>query len=193
MMLRTGTIHTLVFLLGLVAVMAAATGRSQAQTETMTSPTIAVIDMQAVRRQSQAVQSIEQQIKNRKSTYQKELSQEEKKIREENQSLSKQRTLLSQEAFENKRKELRKKLGSLKRDIQTQKKNLDKSYSQAMRKVQKKLIEIIENIAKERNLDMIVNKAAIALVRPEMEVTGTVLKRLNEQLSSVDVPNAEQQ
>jgi Skp family chaperone for outer membrane proteins len=165
---------------------------AQAQTDTMESPTIAVIDMQKIRRESEAVKSIEQQIQEQKSAYQKELSEKEKEIREENQSLSKQRTLLAKDAFEKKRQNLRKKLGNFRRDIQTRRKALDQNYSEAMRRVQKKLIEVVRQVASERNLDVVLNKGTVVLVRPDMEITEIALQRLNDQLTSVDVPNIQE-
>ena len=164
----------------------------RAQTQTMESPTIAVIDMQEIRRKSKAVQSIERQIKQQKSDYQKKISEKEKQIRKEDKSLSQQRTLLSDQAFKKKRNKLRQKLSQFRQDIKVQRKALDKSYSQAMRKVQRKLIEIVQKVAADRNLDMVLNKAAVVLVRPEMEITDPALKRLNAQLASVDVPAVEQ-
>jgi Skp family chaperone for outer membrane proteins len=151
-----------------------------------------VIDMQKIRRESEAVKSIEQQIQEQKSAYQKDLSEKEKEIREENQSLSKQRTLLAEDVFEKKRQNLRKKLGNFRRDIQTRRKALDQNYSEAMRRVQKKLIEVVRQVASERNLDVVLNKGTVVLVRPDMEITEIALQRLNDQLTSVDVPNIQE-
>lgn len=165
---------------------------ARAQTETMSDPTIAVIDMRRIRQQSDAVKSIEQQIQKRKSRYQEKLSEKEKALREEDKSLAKQRTLLSEEAFKKKRQQLKQKLGAFRRQIKTRRKALDQAYSEAMRKVQKKLIEIVQTVAKERELDVVLNKGAVVLVRPDMEITEVALERLNSQLGSVDVPDLNQ-
>lgn len=164
----------------------------RAQTETMTDPTIAVIDMRRIRQESDAVKSIEQQIQKRKSRYQDKLSEKEKKLREQDQSLAKQRSLLSEKAFKEKRQKLKQELGAFQRQVKTRRKALDQAYSKAMRKVQTKLIEIVQSVAKERQLDVVLNKGAVVLVRPEMEITEVALERLNSQLSSVDVPELSQ-
>lgn len=163
-----------------------------AQTETMNQPTIAVIDMQEIRQKSKAVNSIEQQIQKRKQAYQKKLSEQEKSLREEDKSLAKQRSLLSEDAFKKKRQRLKQKLGAFQRKIKTRRKALDRSYSRAMRRVQKKLGQIIEQVAKDRNLDLVINKGAVVIVRPEMEITKVALERLNSELASVDVPEIQQ-
>jgi len=167
-------------------------GPARAQTDAMREPTIAVIDMQQIRQKSKAVKSIEQQIQKRKQAYQEKLTEKEKKLREEDQSLAKQRSLLSEKAFKEKRQKLKQKLGAFKRQIKTRRKALDRSYSKAMRRVQKKLLEIIQQVAKARDLDMVLNKGAVVLVRPELEITDVALERLNSQLASVDVPKIQQ-
>lgn len=182
-------------LLGLAAagvLLLAPAGTPTAQTETMSQATIAVIDMQEIRQKSKAVKSIEQQIQQRKQAYQQKLSEKEKQLREEDQSLAKQRSLLSEDAFKKKRQKLKQKLGAFQRQIKTRRKALDRSYSRAMRRVQKKLGQIIEQIAKDRNLDLVINKGAVVIVRPEMEITDVALERLNAQLASVDVPKIQQ-
>lgn len=190
--IRSLVLAAAIGVLGALAMAVVAPAQVQAQNDAMESPTIAVIDMQKIRRESEAVKSIEQQIQEQKSAYQKELSEKEKEIREENQSLSKQRTLLAEDAFEKKRQNLRKKLGNFRRDIQTRRKALDQNYSEAMRRVQKKLIEVVRQVASERNLDVVLNKGTVVLVRPDMEITEIALQRLNDQLTSVDVPNIQE-
>lgn len=162
---------------------------AQAQNEVMQSPTIAVIDMQKIMRESKAVQSIQRQINQQRSQYQQELSQKEKSLREADQALARQRTILSSEAFKKKRQELQSQVGQLQRDIQERKKSLDQAYNRAMRQVQEKLVEIVQKIASNRNVDLVLSKATLVLVRPEMEITALALERLNNQLASVDVPS----
>lgn len=162
---------------------------ARAQNEVMQAPTIAVIDMQRIMQESKAVQSIQQQINQQRSQYQSELSNKEKELREADEALARQRTILSSEAFKKKRQELEQRIGELQRDIRTRKKELDQNYGEAMEKVQNRLIQIVQEIASDRNVDLVLNKATLVLVRPQMEITDIALKRLNRQLSSVNVPN----
>lgn len=152
------------------------------------SPVIAVIDMQRVMRESKAVQSIQQQIGQQRDAYQEELSKKEQELRQADEELSRQRTILSSDAFTKKRRQLEQQVGELQREIQNRKKLLDRNYSQAMQTVQQKLVEIVQNMATTRDIDMVVNKASVIIVRSELEITGTVIERLNNQLTAVDVP-----
>lgn len=159
----------------------------RAQNEVMQAPTIAVIDMQRIMQESKAVQSIQQQINQQRSQYQEELSQKEKELRKADQALARQRTILSTEAFNKKRQQLQQRIGQLQRNIRTRKKALDRNYSEAMEKVQNRLIQIVQEIASDRKVDLVLNKATLVLVRPQMEITDIALRRLNGQLPSVNV------
>ena len=160
---------------------------ASAQTDTMTSPTIAVLDTQKVMEKSKAVQSIQEQIGQRRSEYQNQLSQKEQQLREENKKLEQQRSVLSAEAYQKKKKQLEKRIQNIQGDVQSQKKGLQKVYNRAMNEVKKELVEIVGNIAEERGIDLVVNKSAILLVRRQMEITGDALDALNSKLKTVNV------
>lgn len=182
---RSCTAAVLFLIAGLV--IAGASAPARAQREAMQAPTIAVIDMRAIMNNSKAVQDIQSQINQQRSTFQEDLSEQETQLREQDKSLAKQRTILPKEEFEKKRDALRQRLGSLQRNIQSKKKQLDEQYSGAMQQVQKKLVQIIREIASEQNVDIVMNKASLVLVRPELEITKTALKRLNAELPSMNV------
>lgn len=160
---------------------------ASAQTDTMTSPTIAVLDTQKVMEKSKAVQSIQEQIGQRRSEYQNQLSQKEQQLREENKKLEQQRSVLSAEAYQKKKKKLEKRIQKIQGDVQSQKKGLQKVYNRAMNEVKKELVEIVGNIAEKREIDLVVNKSAVLLVRRKMEITDDALDALNSKLKTVDV------
>ena len=179
-------LYTALALLAVVSTTVAVAPAS-AQTDTMTSPTIAVLDTQKVMEKSKAVQSIQEQIGQRRSEYQNQLSQKEQQLREENKKLEQQRSVLSAEAYQKKKKQLEKRIQNIQGDVQSQKKGLQKVYNRAMNEVKKKLVEIVGNIAEERGIDLVVNKSAILLVRRQMEITGDALDALNSKLKTVNV------
>ena len=159
-----------------------------AQDDAASAPKIAVIDMQRIMRESKAVRSIQEQIEGQRSQYQEKLSEKEKQLRASDEELNRQRTVLSAEAFQKKRRELEERVGRLQRDIQSSKRKLDQNYSEAMQSVQQRLVEIVRDIASKRNLDMVIGKATVVIVRPGLDITDQALERLNATMSSVDVP-----
>jgi Skp family chaperone for outer membrane proteins len=150
-------------------------------------PRIAVIDMQKIMRESEAVQSIQQQIERQRSTYQQRLSQKEQELRQKDQQLSRQRTVLSPEALQKQRRDLEAEVGDLQREAQRSKRQLDKNYSEAMRTVQSEVVGIVQDIASRHDVDLVLGKTNVVIVRPQLEITTRVLDRLNAQLKDVEV------
>jgi Skp family chaperone for outer membrane proteins len=153
---------------------------------------IGVIDMQKIMSEAEAVQSIQRQIDAQRKQYQSELQRKEKELREANEALARERSVLSQDAFQQKRRRLEEQVTELQREIQQSKRRLDENYSQAMRKVQDELVGIVREMASKRDLDMILGKATVVIVRPRLDLTERALERLNAALSSVDVAPLEE-
>lgn len=150
-------------------------------------PRIAVIDMQKIMRESQAVQSIQRQIEGQRSTYQQQLSQKEQELREKDQQLTRQRSVLSPEALQKQRRDLESEVGDLQRQAQRSKRQLDQNYAEAMRTVQSEVVGIVQEIASRHDVDLVLGKTNVVIVRPQLEITDRVLERLNAQLKDVEV------
>ena len=153
---------------------------------------IAVIDMQKIMSDSKAVQSIQRQIDEQRKQYQSDLQRRERELREANEALARERNVLSQDAFRQKRRRLEEQVTELQREIQRSKRQLDRNYSQAMRQVQDRLVQIVRDLASRQDIDMVLGKATVVIVRPRLDLTDRALKRLNAELSSVDVPPLKQ-
>jgi Skp family chaperone for outer membrane proteins len=151
-------------------------------------PGVAVVDIQRVMRESAAAKSIQGQIEKLRASYQKEITKQENDLRNAEQELNRQRTLVSPDAFNERRRQFEQKVGSLQRDVQNRKRELDKSFSAAMRTVEKSLREIIEQLVTERRLNLVLIKSQTIYNAPEFEMTDEVMKRLNAKLPSVKVP-----
>jgi Skp family chaperone for outer membrane proteins len=149
---------------------------------------IAVIDMQKIMSESKAVQSIQRQIDAQREQYQSDLQRRERELREANEALARERQVLSEDAFQRKRRRLEEQVTELQREIQRSKRQLDRNYSQAMRKVQNQLVQIVRDLASRQDIDMVLGKTTVVIVRPRLDLTDRALKRLNAELSSVDVP-----
>ena len=177
---------------------AAQTGGGQSRTpgHTQADPhsgiRIAVIDMQKIMSDSKAVQSIQRQIDKQREQYQSDLQRRERELREANEALARERNVLSQDAFRQKRRRLEEQVTELQREIQRSKRQLDRNYSQAMRQVQDQLVQIVRDLATQQDIDMVLGKATVVIVRPRLDLTDRALKRLNAELSSVDVPPLKQ-
>lgn len=162
-----------------------------AQSEPVQPAVIGVLDTQKVLRDSIAMRSLSQQIEERRNSFQEELRKQEDALRAADQELARQRSILAPEAFAEKRSQLEQQVSSLQRQVQTRRKELDRVYGEAVKQVQSALVSIAQKIASERQLDLVLPKTAVVLVRNDMEITDEVVKRLNETLTEVTVPSVQ--
>ena len=54
-----------------------------------------------------------------------------------------------------------------------------------MNQVRLALVDIVKEIAQERGADLVLSKANVVLVRPDLEITSEALERLNVRLPGV--------
>lgn len=151
-------------------------------------PVIAVMDMQMILRESTAVKALEEQIDRQRAAHQADLKKKEQEVRKADQELARQRAILSTEAFAQKRRELGQQVSALQQEIQQRKRQLDQLFGQGLREVQRALIEVAQEIASERKADLVLSKATVVLVRPDLDVSEEALKRLNAALPSITLP-----
>jgi Skp family chaperone for outer membrane proteins len=148
---------------------------------------MAVIDINAVRRNAAAVKDIRAQVEVFRAAFQAEIKKEEEELRTANQELGRQRTILSPEAFTEVRRKFEQRLAGVQRKVQKRKQDLDKALNYAMFEVQKSLNKIIVEVAKEHNLTLVLRKEQTVLVANPLNMTDTVLRRLDEELPTVKV------
>jgi Skp family chaperone for outer membrane proteins len=149
---------------------------------------IVVIDTQRIYREAEAVRELQKRIDDQRSSYQNELRKKEEVLRGDDQELARQRTILSSEAFAEKRRELEEQVAKLQGEVQSRRQDLEKEFALGMKQVQAAMVEISREIAEEHKSDLVIEKSAVVLVRPELEITQEALKRLNQRLPKVALP-----
>ena len=147
-----------------------------------------MIDTQRIYREAEAVRGLQKKIDDQRSSYQNELRKKEEVLRGADQELARQRTILSSEAFAQKRRELEEQVAKLQGEIQSRRKDLEKEFALGMKQVQAALVQISQEIAEERDSVLVIEKSAVVLVRPELEITREALKRLNQRLPKIAPP-----
>jgi outer membrane protein len=150
---------------------------------------IGVVDMQRVLRESIAVTRLSEQLEAMRKGYRSELEEGEEVIREADVSLARERAGLDSEIYAQRRRKLELEATTLQREFQERMRGLDKVFRQSMAQIQQLLTLIAREIATERGLDLVLAKATVVLVKPELEFTEDALQRLNSQLPEVVLPN----
>lgn len=147
----------------------------------------AVLDVQKIFRSAKAVQNIRDQITAYGTNFEKEIEKEREKLRKANQELARQRTILAPEAFAEKRREFEQRVVEVQRMVQQRQRELDKSRTVAMAKVNKSYVDIITKLATERELFMIIRKGQTAFAAPALDITVEVLALLDKKQPTVKV------
>ena len=97
---------------------------------------------------------------------------------------------IAPEAFRKEREVFEQKVGAAQKKVQAMKADLDADYGKVMKIVQNNMLEIIEGLAKEENVNVILPSHQILLFAPELDITGTVITRLNAKLPKVNAEEA---
>ena len=125
--------------------------------------------------------------------HQAALREGEKVIREADRSLALERPNLEASVYARKRRELEMEATTLQRNYQEKMRAADATFRQGMAQIQQQLTLVTQEIAAERKLDIVLAKATIVLVRPELELTDAALALLNQRLPRVRLPELERQ
>lgn len=148
---------------------------------------IAILDLDAIRRQSIAVIDIRDQITRYRKGFQADIQKEEDVLRSANQELAKKRTILSPEAFAKERRQFEQKVIGVQKLVQKSKLNLDRAQAKAMLALEKKLNAIISDIADKQGVSIVMQRRHTILVARNLDITNEVLTRLNAELKKVPV------
>ena len=167
-------------------------GPAFAQTETSNAKpdgvvNIAILNLDVIRRQSLVVKGIRSQIEEYRKQFQDDIEKEEKALRDATQELAKKRTILAPEAFAQERRKFEQRVVEVQRLVQQRRQELGKAQSDAMVKVELKLNDIINKMAEDRKIDLVLKRSQTIMVARSLEITKDVLEVLDKTLPKVEV------
>jgi len=148
---------------------------------------IVICDVLLVLREARASQSIREQIDKQRASYQAEIAKQENELRAADQQLASQRAILAPEAFAQRRRDLEKRVGDAQQAVQGRRRSLDQAFTESMQRVEGNMIEVISEIARDKNYQVVLPKSQVVLVQTQLDITQEVLQRLNRKLTSVPV------
>jgi len=155
--------------------------------EALKAPVVAVVDVQRIMQESSASKGIQKAIESQRDSYQKEIQTLEDKLQNAENELRKQQTVLAPDAFAAKRRDFEKQVADVQRTVQERKRTLDTAFNDAMTHVQKTMLDIVQDIADERGANVVIPRNLLVLFASNLDVTESVLERLNKQLPQVAV------
>jgi len=159
-----------------------------AQAAKLQPAVIAYLDSQKILRDSVAAASIRKQIDAYRTRYRSEIAESEKDLRRQEEELKRQRPILSGDAFAAKRRAFEDSVATVQRVVQERTKMLDRSFGAAMREVDATIRKIVSGLTTEYGFNIVVERRQILFAHRDLDITKAVLKKLNETLPDVKVP-----
>lgn len=148
---------------------------------------VVICDVLLVLREAKASQSIREQIDKQRASYQAEIAKQENELRAADQQLASQRAILAPEAFAQRRRDLEKRVGDAQQIVQARRRSLDQAFTESMQRVEGNMIEVISEIARDKNYQVVLPKSQVVIVQSQLDITQEVLQRLNKKLTTVQV------
>lgn len=148
---------------------------------------IMVVDFQSVVRNSDAAQSIHEQIDALRQGYQQEFGQIEDELRALEAELSEGRATLTADQFARRRRGFEQRVSEAQRQAQVRRAALDQALNRAMDEVRTTLLEVIADIARREDTDIVLSRAQVVLVDSALEFSDEALAELNARLPRVTV------
>lgn len=159
-----------------------------ARAERLPPATAAVIDYQRIFQDAKAARAIGDQVDARRRLYQEEIARQEQRLHEADKELARQRTVLSAEAYAERRRDFEAQVAEIQRTVQERRRQLDQAKAAALNEVRAAVIEVIGELADTRGFNLVLPTSGLLLFSPQIDLTAEVLRRLDEKLPTVKVP-----
>lgn len=168
---------------GLLAAPAAAADLPPAQ--------IAVLDYQAVLRESLAARQVRRQIDEYRKSFQEEMTREEEQLRGEEQELKRLRATLPAAAFDERRRSFERRVQEAQRRAQNEARSLDRVFNQAMSQVRRQMAPIVADLTKQLGFNLVIDKSQILFAARALDISDEVAAALNDKLPLLEVERPE--
>ncbi|HZS83717.1 MAG TPA: OmpH family outer membrane protein [Stellaceae bacterium] len=148
---------------------------------------VMVVDTARVLHESKAGKAIESQLRQRYTSYQQSISKQEADLASAQQELQKQKAILAQDAFAEKVKEFETRYGEARQKAQESQRELVQGENEAKGKVLVAMRQILEEMARERHANLVLDRTVVMIFDAHFEVTDDVIKRLDEKMPTLTV------
>lgn len=148
---------------------------------------IAILDVEKIVKESVAMKDVQNKTTKKQDEYQKEVTKKQNALEAEQKKLEGKKNVLSKETLDKEVAAFEKKVEDLKTFVDKKQNSLKKGSMEAMGKINDKIKDIIADISKEKDLDVIIPASQALYYKDELDVSAEVLTRLNKKITKVDV------
>ena len=166
-----------------------------AQTATETTTTshsmevqrIGLANLNGILRAADANVKVRELLDIQRQKFQDEFSIVETELQQTERDLMSKRELLSTEEYEKQIKAFQARVTQLQQDIQEKRQAIDNAYQKAQSDIRAEALSIITEIARDMNLDLVLNRDASLIFLPHLNISDEVLTRLNERTKNARI------
>ena len=148
---------------------------------------IGLVDIEGVLRSAEASEKVRSLLDEQRGKFQQEFNIIEKQLQDTERDLTLKRGVISDVEFDNQRIAFQKKVTQLQQDIQYRRQALDNAYQKAQNDLRALAIDILTEIAAEKQLDLILARNSALIFLPHFNISNEVLLRLNERTKNAKI------
>jgi Skp family chaperone for outer membrane proteins len=150
---------------------------------------IGVVDTEQVLENSLAGKAVKLEREKYGTAYTNQVKDTEAKLRTEDQELSQQRGVLAPDVFQQKATAFQQKIQDFQNTVRDKQERLEFASNQAMQEIANTMLVVSQEVAKEKGLNAVLPRGAVLVFEPGMDITKSVLDKLNARLPSVQFQN----
>ena len=142
---------------------------------------IALIDLESVLRAASGTLRVRELLDEQRLLFQAEFAEREAALQQTERQLQADRNTLSEDEFTQRLTDFEDEVARIQREIQYRREALDLAFQDAQAKLRQIAIEIVTEIAREQQLDLVLKENSALVFRPGLNISEFVLRRLNER------------
>lgn len=146
---------------------------------------VGIVDIAAILRQSTAAQGLQRQMQVEQEKYQISTDQQQRTLQAEEEAIERQRTSLSAEVYTEKRREFQERVNRTTTEFRVRRRQIDEAFTNATNQINRTLLEVIEELARDQNIQLVVRREAILYQQAVFDLTEAAGESLNQRLPSV--------
>jgi outer membrane protein len=148
------------------------------------TPTIGVIDVQKVVRESEIGKKALAEVKALTDKKQQDINQRQSSIQAMQDKLDKQKDILSADAQEKLKNDINKGMTELRRFREDSEQEIQNKLGVALKGLEEKVVPIIQKMGSEKGYSIILTKDALIYSSPKNDVTDEVIRLFNESAAA---------
>ena len=149
------------------------------------APVLGVVDTDLLLQKSLAAQGVRLERDKFANGYQAQIKDQEAKLRTEDQELSNQRGVLAPDVFQQRAQAFQQKITEFQTQVKDKQDRLDYSFQLAMQEIGNTIMVVSSEVAKTEGINAVLARSQLMIFDPGMDITNSVLEKLNQRLPSV--------